>query len=68
MRAWVRIKDDFELKRYVKMDGAFRVLEEFTNWLRSQVKHSDEDKIDLEELYEKWWDFLREEGIDPLED
>ena len=68
MKAWVRIKDNDELRRYTKMDAAFRVLEDFTSWLREQVKHSDEDKIDLDELYEKWWDFLREEGIDPWED
>jgi hypothetical protein len=68
MKAWVRIKDDFELGRFVKMNQAFSVLSEFAAWIRGQVKYGDTDMISAEAVKEKFWEICNEEGVDPYED
>lgn len=40
------------------------VVYEFTNFLRSKVKYTEE-KGSWEEAYEEWWKHLKDEDIDP---
>jgi hypothetical protein len=67
MKAWVRIKDDDELKRFAKLNDAYAILSEFASYLRGQAKYADPPD-DIEKIYECFWQTCREHAIDPWED
>jgi hypothetical protein len=67
MKAWVRIKDESELKRFVHMNDVYAALADILSYLRAQNKYADPPD-DIEKIYEHCWQICSDNAIDPWED
>jgi hypothetical protein len=67
VKAWVRIVDNDELKRFAKLNDVYSMLSDFASYLRGQAKHGDPPD-DIEKIYETFWQTCNDYAIDPWED